>query len=294
MCVLNYYEAASLCCYKGHEFPAPIREGVTYVVDMWWGIAVKYHEDEIVRKKVLEVALRLLNLIDMARLELYKGLQKLDQSLRALRFDTIDYITDEKALGREKDVQIKLASIGYKLIPIMDKTKNAALKATLDTFLLYLWGAENPRVRKAPRDECSEGKIEIQKQKVFTAHINNICGRSYRAFNITVDGIGLQKNYDYRLTEYYRGISINGVPCQKIYINYGGSKKFVPIHKLTLEIPFINQIGEKDSLTMPCRIHSALKIKSNSSELVVWTPKKLRRSTPTGWRNYVDSLVPVV
>jgi len=291
LCFLNHYEAASLPYLGKRKFPKPVREGISHVVDLWRILATKYGSDEIIQKKVVKVASRLLNLIDMAELELHEGLMRLNEALVALNFDTVDYITGEEP-SRPRQIQSQLESLAFKLIPFVHKTDNKSVQETLNALLPYLWGAKNPRDRRVPCGEYSDGRIRISKLRSFAAHINDICALSYRAFNITINGISLKKDYD--PGKHYRGNRISRIPCQRISCKYEGLKRFVSIDRIDLEVPFINQGGEKSHLIMPCGIHRAVKVSDNVSRWVVWAPKTYKRNIPSAWRTYVNSLKPRV
>ena len=288
MCFLSHYEAACRCYPRKGSLPKPVEDGITYVIDLWRMLATRYKSDKTVQRQVVSMALRLLNLIDMAEIQLSKGLMALNDSLVAFEFNTIDYIVGGPLL-RPRRIQSKLESAAYKLIDFINRTSPCApVLDTLDTLLPYLWGSKNPRDRRVPASQYSKGNVRFAQLCSFAARIKDICALSYRGFNIIVEGMSLRQ--DYISDKYYRGERINGIPCRQICFSYPGSKQFVSAKKVHLEIPFGKKGQEEARLVMPCAIHRAARLGDNDASLIVWTPKEFKPSVPTAWRNYVRSL----
>ncbi len=280
---LGHYEAACLCYLGDSDLPKSVQRGALLIVDLWRTIATKYSSDEFIKEKIIEVTLRLLNLIDIARLDPDPAIGKLNEILMSLKLPTVERLSTQEP-QRNKTTQMQLAKVGHKLLGYRDSFKNTAVMKTLDILLPYLYGYEGTRDRRLPEKKFSTANVQLTDNRKFEAQINNICGRTKCAFDITVKGMILKQNYK-PVGKLYEDRLVT-IPI--VEIKQKSSNKFVSVDRLNLIVPY-NIEGKKANLTATCRVLRANKIQ-NSSRLVVWLPPQENTNLPLDWQKYVNGL----
>lgn len=290
---VKYWEGATKAL-KG-RLPKPIWDGVVDLVDTWRILARMHGRNKTVQRRTVGVALTLLKLIDRAELPFNLGLERLNESLFALQLDQVDPWGNEK-LRRDRRTQAELEGVANGLVKLSERFKGRPeehwLREILSTLLPYLRGYTATRDRRRPVGSYSDCSVQLDisgQLEGFAAHLNDICAQAFRAFDIDVSGISLDK--DYNVLKNYRGKRVGRMPCRQVRVKQIGSDRFDTVKKMILTIRYQKVPGRDAKAVIPCRILRATRVSGNRSRFVVWAPKGEFKQLPKGWKSYVTGLL---
>jgi len=194
---------------------------------------------------------------------------------------------------RDRKTQLKLEGIANELIKISKKFKGREARHFRDisrNLLPYLRGYTATRDRRTPSGTlaCTVQLNIGGKLKEFSAHLNDVCAETFRAFSVDVDGILLDK--DYVVLKNYRGKMIGGIPCRKVRVKQTGLRGLVSIEQIIFKVRDPKAPKKTIELAIPCRILRASRSSESCSHFVIWSPESDFPRLPSGWKPYVRGM----